>query len=349
MHRIRNIRNFRRMSTEAEKVSIVNPLPLVPRLETHYYDTLYDDLMILTYDHSSPQASLEKLEKQKFWKSNLDALDENTFTTPVADLPTKPTTSITSNLATVMYEHIGLPIFPKMIRKKLKNPIDFTPIKKEEFLAPAELPSAPYYTPFPNRIPGLKRIQLKIWAEEAVANKSILLSAIMSLQSITGKRPVPLFAETGDHSKKIRKGMPLGATVEIKGEQMYSFLDKLVQCVLPRIREYEGVNPIGDGKGSLTIKLPASAVGTFPDIEPHFDSFPRLFETDVTFITSGRDDYETCLLLSGFQIPFLPEKKIIEERKVVSDDPWAAIKNAKTREERKALYAEIQKQRQQKK
>ncbi|KAJ3268712.1 hypothetical protein HDV01_002343 [Terramyces sp. JEL0728] len=348
MQMIRNIRHLKRMSTEVEKVSIVNPLPLIPRLETHYYETLYDDLMVLTYDHSSPQASLEKLAKSKFWKSNLDALDENVFTTTVADLPTKPTTSVTSNLNTVLYEHIGLPIFPKMIRNKLKNPIDFTPIKKEEFLAPALPPQQSSYTPFPNRIPDLKKIQLRIWAEEAVANKSILLSAIMSLQSITGKRPDPLFAETGDHSKKIRKGMPLGATVEIKGEQMYSFLDKLVQCVLPRIREYEGVNPIGNDKGSLTITLPASAIGTFPDIEPHFDSFPRLFETDVTFITSGRNDYETCLLLSGFQIPFLPEKKIVEERKVVSDDPWAAIKSAKTREERKALYADIQKQRQKK-
>jgi large subunit ribosomal protein L5 len=75
--------------------------------------------------------------------------------------------------------------------------------------------------------------------------------------------------------------MPLGATVSLGGQEMYNFLDKMIQCVLPRIREWPGVNPIGDDKGSISFMLPASAVGTFPDIEPHFDSFPRLFDIEV--------------------------------------------------------------------
>jgi ribosomal protein L5 len=104
----------------------------------------------------------------------------------------------------------------------------------------------------------------------------------MSLQCITGKRAEPVFATRGDNSKKIRAGMPLGARVTLQGSEMYYFLDKLVQTVLPRIREWEGVNPIGDGKGSLELTLPASVVGTFPDIEPHFDMFPRLFDTKVS-------------------------------------------------------------------
>ena len=100
----------------------------------------------------------------------------------------------------------------------------------------------------------------------------------------------------GDASRKIRQGMPIGAKVKLEGPEMYHFLDKLVQTVMPRIREFEGVYP---GDGVVQFKLDASTVGTFPDIEPHFDSFPRLFDTTVTINTSGRSEYETVGLLSG--------------------------------------------------
>ena len=163
----------------------------------------------------------------------------------------------------------------------------------------------------------------------------------MSLQSISGIRPSPVFATRGDSTKKIRAGMPLGAKVSLVGHDMYYFLDKLVQCVLPRIREWQGINPVGDNQGSISLMLPASVVGTFPDIEPHFDMFPRLFDVKIDFKTTGQNDHETCQLLSGFQIPFLSEKLVdaVEEKK--SNDPWELIKQAKTREERKRLFAEI--------
>lgn len=119
----------------------------------------------------------------------------------------------------------------------------------------------------------------------------------------------------------------------------------MTQCVLPRIREWKGINPVGDSRGSLSITLPASVIGTFPDIEPHFDSFPRLFDTEIIFRTSGKTDRETCMLLSGFQLPFLDEPVIEKVEANVSNDPWAAIKLAKTREERKALFAQITAQR----
>jgi hypothetical protein len=104
------------------------------------------------------------------------------------------------------------------------------------------------------------------------------------------------------------------------------------------------VNPKGNGSGSIKFTLPASSVGTFPDIEPHFDSFPRLYDVVVTINTSGINDWEACLLLSGFQLPFLDavkEERIDEIFK--TDDPWAAIKSAKSREERIALFAAMQK------
>ncbi|KAJ3344610.1 hypothetical protein HDU91_000165, partial [Kappamyces sp. JEL0680] len=143
--------------------------------------------------------------------------------------------------------------------------------------------------------------------------------------------------------KKIRVGMPIGARARLPLSESYHFLDKMIQCVLPRIREWEGVNPQGDGNGSISFTLPASSIGTFPDIEPHFDSFPRLYDTKVTIHTTAVNDWETCLLLSGFQLPFLPAVKVEHVDLVKSDDPWAAIKAAKTREERKALFAAMQK------
>jgi large subunit ribosomal protein L5 len=163
----------------------------------------------------------------------------------------------------------------------------------------------------------------------------------MVLYSITGILPEPVFAEKGDNSKKIRAGMPMGAKIELKGRDMYLFMDKLINCVLPRIVDFESYNPVGDGKGSFSLRLPSAAMGYFPDIEPYVDRFPRLFETNVKFNTSGCSDDETILCLSAFQLPF-KDTRIIEKEKVkISEDPWEQIKLAKTREERKLLSQAI--------
>jgi hypothetical protein len=118
---------------------------------------------------------------------------------------------------------------------------------------------------------------------------------------------------------------------------MFDFLDKMTQCVLPRLREWNGFEAIGDNQGQLALKLPKQAVGYFPDIEPHFDSFPRLFDVDVLVQTTGQSDWETALLLSGLQIPIQPKRiiKVTEEKK--RDDPWAQFRKPKTKEERRAL------------
>jgi large subunit ribosomal protein L5 len=147
----------------------------------------------------------------------------------------------------------------------------------------------------------------------------------MSLQSITGVSASPLFAEEGDASKKIRAGMPIGATVELTGTKAYEFLDKVIQVVLPRLREWEGVEPVGDGNGNLTIRLPETVMGSFPDIEPHFDMFPTLFATDMVIHTSAKTDDSAVLLLSGFQMPFTTKKKLVVEE-VKEEDPYAKFK-----------------------
>lgn len=150
----------------------------------------------------------------------------------------------------------------------------------------------------------------------------------MALQSITGIRANPLLATAADASRSIRPGMPLGATCKLKGPFAYHFLDKLITCVLPRMNDWEGINPVGNGKACINFTLPAKAVGLFPDIEPHFDSFPRLNDLDIMLETTGSNDMEAILLLSGFQMPFL-KRKIEVETTESSDkpfDPWAQFR-----------------------
>jgi ribosomal protein L5 len=93
----------------------------------------------------------------------------------------------------------------------------------------------------------------------------------MGLSAITGTRASPLFAEKSDATRKIREGMPLGAHVTLTGGEMWVWLDRLKETVLPRVREWTGVDPLAVSNGAVTIILPDSVVGYFSDIEPHFD------------------------------------------------------------------------------
>ncbi|KAI8908052.1 ribosomal protein L5 domain-containing protein [Gorgonomyces haynaldii] len=324
---------------------IVEQTPVRTRLEEFYYNSMMQDLMVLSYDHHSPDARIEKALEHHEFKRTLPSLRE-VYSTPLHALPTLPERpSVDQCLLTTENEKIGIPTRQVKFVRKLKNPIDYTSIPTEIFNAPPPAPPKKPFAPWPSRLPALRKIGLRIWSEDASANKFLVLNAIMLLQSITGVRADPVLAERGDATRKIRVGMPMGAKLELTGKEMHLFMDKMVQCVLPRISDFSLINPIGDDKGSLSFMLPAAAVGYFPDIEPHFDMFPRMFETKVTFYTSGQSDAETCMVLSGFKLP-LGEERIedVEEVKKV-DDPWARIKEAKTREERKAIAAEIMKQR----
>ncbi|KAJ3011472.1 hypothetical protein HKX48_006829 [Thoreauomyces humboldtii] len=318
-----------------------SPLPAVfrPRLEEHYYNTLQEDLMVLTYDHASPHADLPHLQKSREWKREVPSnLLQTVFSGPVERLPTFPGSETTTRLLTLENARVKESVQKRKFRKGFFNPIDYTSVKKEKLSAREAAPPPAPFSPLPSRLPIVSKVVLRIWAEQAVSNKTILLSAIMSLQSISGIRAEPLFATEGDASKKIREGMPLGARVELTGVKMYEFLDKLTQCVLPRLREWEGLNPVGDTKGGITLTLPETAIGYFPDVEPHFEMYPRLFETDVVIQTTAKSDWETVLCLSGFQIPFLPERviaKVVEEVDV--NDPWAKFRKPKSGKERRAL------------
>ncbi|KAI8925814.1 ribosomal protein L5 domain-containing protein [Entophlyctis helioformis] len=409
----------------APAVPIVQGAVFRPRLEEHYYNTVLEDLLVLTYDHSSPLASLPLLNgpladavqqtvaaaskaaataaaeqvaaaettaatlaadgnvdaaaamktsaerlRLQYESPSFAQLDgeraaafaqsvhaqwhrrsqqtpyplHELYSTTLPMLPTHPESAhIPTSLLSI--ENSTQELMKRRYRKMMYNPIDYTAVPKEILFAKPPAPPAAPFAPVPSRMPVLKRVVLKIWCEAAVTNKNILLSAVMSLQSISGVRADPLFAEVGDAAKRIRAGMPLGARVELTGPRMFEFVDKLTQCVMPRIREFKGLNPTGDGAGAISFKLPDTAIGYFPDIEPHFDMFPRLFETDVILHTTGKNDWETALCLSAFQMPFMAERVQAAEAgdsKAGSDDPWAQIRSAKTREERIALHKAAQ-------
>lgn len=171
----------------------VNPkLTIAARLETHYYDTLLKDLVILNYKHS-PEL------KQPL----LDVDVRDIFTKPLKDIPTSKST--VSNL-------LSLPVTAKRTRKwtsLIYNPIDYTNVTKERMIE-FEKKSVPIESiKLVDSIPRIQKISLRIWNETAIGNKNMVFSAIMALSAISGVRAEPLFAAKGDANKKIRQGMPL--------------------------------------------------------------------------------------------------------------------------------------------
>ncbi|KAJ3116906.1 hypothetical protein HDU96_008425 [Phlyctochytrium bullatum] len=351
------------------------------RLEEHYYYNLLEDVMALRYRHDSPGAlAVEEVDArlEKLRAANEESLDHPSpvslpaykrpdllaaFSVPLNQLPTEPTArapgTVTNLHALRAFRARGAGLNVKRLwKRRLVNPIDYTTVKRRHMenwlLGKSEEKSRwrkkGEFSPLVARLPGLRKVVLKIWEESAVQNKQILLAAILSLQAITGVHATPLFAARGDAAKKIRKGMPIGAAVELRGARAYEFLDKLIQVVFPRMREWQGVDPFvidteagGSGTkrrtstrltnpslwvqpGSVTVRLPESVMGSFPDIEPHYEMFPRLFATTVTVHTTAADVEGAALMMSGFQMPFL-EGAIPEEpewkKKLAEEDPDA--------------------------
>ncbi|KAI8833750.1 ribosomal protein L5 domain-containing protein, partial [Chytridium lagenaria] len=341
------------------------------RLEEHYYRSLVEDIMVLRYRHESKDApSVEKVdamlaELSQSAHASLDAQTPLTlnptrrsdllrvFSTPLSHLPTYPSTNSSSTAVTnLLAKRTADASGPgrnvrRLWRRRLVNPIDYTTVRRsamESFLMgekerEVRMEKGKSFSPNVARLPAIRKVVVKIWEESAVVNKNVLLGAIMSLQAITGVHASPLFAVHGDASKKIRAGMPMGAVVELSGPRAFEFLDKLIQVVLPRLREWEGVDPFKKDAprvllqpGTITIKLPESVMGSFPDIEPHYEMFPRLFAATVTVHTSATDLEGAALVLSGFQMPFLkdamPEVASADETKE-DDDPFAKFKKRK--------------------
>ncbi|KAJ1920230.1 ribosomal protein [Mycoemilia scoparia] len=160
--------------------------------------------------------------------------------------------------------------------------------------------------PTPNNQPFIKEVTVHMRVSEAVLNKHNLLSAIMAMQCITGKRPEIIKAVNDAAPWKLRRGMAIGTKVTLEGDAMYEFLDKLIEVVLPRLKEWNGLlMNAGDGQGNISLGFEPTALGLFPEIEVAYDMFPLITGFEVHIHTTAVRNPTGRLLLSGFGIPFL--------------------------------------------
>ncbi|KAJ1645178.1 ribosomal protein [Coemansia asiatica] len=162
--------------------------------------------------------------------------------------------------------------------------------------------------------PFVKSVTVHIRCREALQNKHHLLSALMALQVITGVRGEVIKSKNDASTWKLRKGMPIAAKVELTGDRMLEFLDKLVEVVLPRMKEYHGLRmSAGDGSGGFTLGFDPSVIGLFPEMEVVYDQFPLITGFHVNINTTAVRNPSGRLLLSGFGLPFVHARKPASE------------------------------------
>jgi len=151
------------------------------------------------------------------------------------------------------------------------------------------------------QVPKLQKIVLSRGVGAAVADKKLIDHAVDELTLITGQKAVATLSKKDVASFKLRKGMPIGVKVTLRGERMYEFLDRLVTAALPRVRDFQGVKATGfDGRGNYTLGVTEQII--FPEID--IDKVNRINGMDSTFVTTANTDQEAKSLLTELGIPF---------------------------------------------
>lgn len=151
------------------------------------------------------------------------------------------------------------------------------------------------------RVPRIEKIILSQGIGEAVADKKIIDGAIEDITAITGQRPIATVSKKDVSNFKLRKGMPIGTKVTLRGDNMYEFLDRLISVALPRTRDFKGVPARGfDGRGNFNMGVKEHII--FPEID--IDKVNKILGMDITFVTSADTDEEAKALLDAFKFPF---------------------------------------------
>ena len=151
------------------------------------------------------------------------------------------------------------------------------------------------------QVPKLQKIILSRGVGGAVSDKKLIDHAVDELTMITGQKAVSTLSKKDVAAFKLRKGMPIGAKVTLRGERMYEFLDRLVTTALPRVRDFQGIKSTGfDGRGNYTLGVTEQII--FPEID--IDKVNRINGMDITFVTSANTDQEAKSLLTELGIPF---------------------------------------------
>lgn len=149
--------------------------------------------------------------------------------------------------------------------------------------------------------PKLKKIVLSKGVGEAIADKKLIDHAVDELTLITGQKAISTKSKKDVASFKLRKGMPIGAMVTLRGDRMYEFLDRLVTSALPRVRDFNGIKATGfDGRGNYNLGITEQII--FPEI--NIDKVNKISGMDITFVTTAQTDTEAKSLLTELGLPF---------------------------------------------
>jgi large subunit ribosomal protein L5 len=153
-------------------------------------------------------------------------------------------------------------------------------------------------------VPRLRKIVVNMGLGEAIQNAKLLDAATQELGQITGQRPVITRARKSIANFKLRKNMPIGAMVTLRGERMYEFIDRLMNVALPRVRDFRGLSTRAfDGRGNYTLGLRDQLV--FPEVD--YAKVDKIKGMNISIVTDARSDAEALALLRHFGMPFRAE------------------------------------------
>ena len=150
-------------------------------------------------------------------------------------------------------------------------------------------------------IPKLEKIVINIGVGDGSHDEKLVEAAKADLEAITGQHAVITRAKKSIAGFKLREGQTIGTKVTLRGENMYTFLEKLIKVSLPRVRDFRGISPKAfDGRGNYTLGIKEQLI--FPEIE--YDKVDKLRGMDIVFVTTAKTNEEALELLKGFGLPF---------------------------------------------
>ena len=159
-------------------------------------------------------------------------------------------------------------------------------------------------------VPRIEKITLNMGIGDAKQDSNVLDAAMDQLATIAGQRPNVRRARKSIAAFKLRAGMPVGATVTLRGARMYEFLDRLMSVAIPRIRDFRGLSPRSfDGRGNYSLGIREQII--FPEVD--YDSIDQVRGLDVTITTSAGSDEEALALLQELGMPFRREAGVAVE------------------------------------
>ena len=180
-------------------------------------------------------------------------------------------------------------------------PAGYVPTLKKvynEEIVPALMKQFSYTTVM--QVPKLVKITINEGVGDATQDKKLVEEAAEELSLITGQKAIITSSKKDVSNFRLRKGMPIGTKVTLRGVKMYEFLEKLIRVSLPRIRDFNGIAEKMDGRGNYTLGLKEQII--FPEID--MDKNPRIHGMEITFVTTAQSDEEAHALLKAMGLPF---------------------------------------------